>query len=520
MSDTNVHISAPDSYIIAYPYQQEQTTVGSTFAPSMLETNPILITKDIINISTSKGKGGSGSWHATLGSSQNYKAKLHPGCWVLVYINDNNYDQYSDASSEQSGLKMMGIIRSLRCIESTSGDGTRSIRYEISGDDFHSVLETSVYVHSLWRVQSTNQAQADQFVYLNGGAFSPLNPTEMLTVLLDTILNRAVGASSKLSLNEEQSNPIVGGSLGIPPQLLKRIGGSSIKFNDVLQKFLQPDLLGKITKQPTIGEQWTIWGLLKSYSHSILNELYTDLIIKDGKIQPGLVFRAIPFSVDSEIKSCKKITVEDKSVQLYTSKKIEENEIVNLNYGKSDAERFNLFLISSVYNNTGVFGTVSKEVQVNVKVNKDTADLAAQAGSSSDFSKLGDADSIARFGLRPYIQSTEYNVESEGVAEVNSVVKDMWSKGHLYENGQVTIVGSPEHIPVGTNIEFSERKWIAHVEGVSHHYSAHGNGEKSFYTTISFVRLQTKNGQPIDMIERGKRDTDPGSTHSEGEEYE
>jgi len=505
MSESNIHISSPDAYIVVFPFIQEKTYLGSTYDSSTMETRLLMISKDIISISTSKGKGASGSWHATLGSSQNYKAALHPGCWVMIYINDFPYDKYTDGSSENSGLKMIGTIRSLRCIENTDESGTRTIRYEISGDDFHSVFQSNIYINSLLRIgQNTASAFAKNWIIFEKllMAENGLSPDTMSTELLDAVLGADLSESTKLEYSGDpngKTNAKIGGPIGVPVEMTRRFGTPTVVFNSILKRCIGK-LLGSVTPQPSVGEQYTLWGLLKAYSHSLINEIYTDLIVHEGKIVPGIVHRPIPFSTNG-IHGGLKITQEVRDLQLYVSKKIEENAIISLNYGKSDAERFNLFLIGSNFSHNIAFTALNQN---------DVTGL--------DMASIGDSNSIARFGLRPYISASDYVAMSDDILKINELVRDIWSTGHLFENGQVTIVGCHEHISVGTNIEFTERKWIAHVEGVSHSFHASGSGHKSFFTTISFVRLQTKDGQPIDMVEKGGRDSDPGSTHSEGGE--
>ena len=501
MSSSNVHVTSPDAYIVAFPFKTEKTNLGDKFSPSTLDSSkPILITKDIISISTTKGKGAAGQWHATLASSQNYKAHLFPGCWVMIYINDSQYDKYNDGSSKNSGLKMVGVIRSSRCIESNSG-GIRNIRYEISGDDFHSALQSNIYINSLLRIdQNKKTAQAATWIIFEKVITGSLSPNMMVNELLDAVLLPDVGTTAALEYSDKKVNAKVGGNIGIPLELSKRLGKNTNKFNDILKRSIHKDLPGTVTPQPSVGEQYTLWGLIKAYSHGLTNEVYTDLVSDGDSLTPGIVHRPIPFGVIG-VEGGSRIIDSNPADQLYVSKQIDEGEILNLNYGKSDAERFNLFLIGSNFSHDVAYTAFNLEHT-----------------SSKDLANLGDANSIARFGLRPYIASSDYVVATEDIKKINKIVRDIWSTGHLYENGQVTIVGAHEHIPVGTNIEFKERKWIAHIEAVSHSYSVSPEGDKSYFTTLSFVRMQTKDGKPIDMVEKGKRDSDPGATHSNGGE--
>lgn len=120
---------------------------------------------------------------------------------------------------------------------------------------------------------------------------------------------------------------------------------------------------------------------------------------------------------------------------------------------------------------------------------------------------MADLASIQRYGLRPYITQTPYianGPSGENFLSINQIVSDMWDKAALYESGQVMLIGSAEHIPVGTNIHFRERGWLAHVEQVDHSFSVAPDGTKSLRTTLTFVRLQMLNGDPVDLTEQAE----------------
>ena len=509
-STSKIHSTSPDSYMIVFPFKQEQTGVGIPFDEKMLETNAYVISKDIISVSTNKGKGAIGSWSVTLGSSKNYKALLHAGCWVMIYINDQQYNgDFKDGASINSGLKMVGMISSLRVIEQTTQDGTKSIRYELHGSDFQSFFQTTIYINEILAPAASKETGAIiLFRYTDPQGIerhSFVSPDKFITTIFDAVIGRTAAQSAQISY---ASAGMVGGGISMPPEVTKRLTGKKGTFISTLVQQIQPGLPGITSPQPQLGQQFTLWSLLKTYSHTLINEMYSDLIINDEILSPGFVMRSIPFSSKDKKPddSCNSILDKSAEIQILTSKFIKEHEIMALNYGKSDTERFNFFIISSPVATTGGFSP------------------SALFTATNELKDIGDENSIARYGLRPFISASEYCegdvISSDNqLKRINSIVRDMWAPSHLYENGQAVLVGTHEHIPVGTNIEFEDRGWIAHVEAVSHSYHAEASGHKSFFTTISFVRLQTKDGEPIDMVgsnRSAQREFDRGVTHSKG----
>lgn len=509
-SSSNVHSTAPDAYIVAFPYTKEETAIGDAFNASVLQTTPFIINKDIISVNTSKGKGSIGSWSVTLGSSKNYKALLHTGCWVMIYLNDQIYSDFSNGSKNDSGLKMLGQIKSLRVTEQTGGDGTRAIRYEISGDCFQNVFQSNIYSNSLLTIKDiagTDDDFAQLLVFKkkasdisspNQKASSLWSPSRFIKELIKALMEGDIGKGSDV---EDSTTTTVSGGFSMPPEVTSRLGGSGSKLFGVMKLMIQK-LPGVIAPQPDVGQVFTLWSLLKTHSHSILNEIYADLIDVGGTLKPAFVMRAIPFSSSSSGKGNLSMKENQPRFGLYVSKTIKEHEILALNYGKHDAERFNFFIITSPY-----LTQEGREPAIENLIR-----------STGGLDKISNKSDIARNGVRPFITTTEYMTKD--IATVNATIRDMWGKAHLYENGQVVIVGSHQHIPVGSNVEFEDRGWKAHVEAVSHHYNVGGDGHKEFTTTISFVRLQTKEGSPIDLIESNKdaqRPYDRGVTHSEGD---
>lgn len=507
-----IHSTAPDAFAAFYPYIEEDTTkFDSDETDEAMETNPFIVSSDIIAINTYKPKGGSGTFSMVLASSQNYKKLLHPGTWCMIYMSDHKLTT-AEQSDENSGLKMVGIVRSVRAVETISEDGIRMLRYEISGDDFHSLLNCQVYINNTLKQtrDGLGEPVLDAIMILGHEFDTIMSPYQITKALIETILGTA-------SLSAKAGIPLL-----VPQKVAIRLTGSSVedgKFAELLELALQQNLIGSINVQPDHGSVFTLWSMLETYCHKILNEIYTDLMPQsvDGKIRliPTFVHRAIPFSsadnkVDDSTLSIKDHVeprspddIGEEAQYLYASKFIDESEIMALSSGKSDGERFNFFLCVS---NLVLDRSLGEPAQL--------INLVAKTGGIND---LGDVNSMARFGTRPYITHSNFMVESSDAVNINLIVRDIWKRAYLFENGTITLKGSPDHIPVGTNLVFKDRGQVAHIEAVGHNFSVRGDGSKSFRTTIQFVRLQNLDGSPIDSTEgsgeqRGNWDRGGSST--------
>jgi hypothetical protein len=506
-----IRSTTPDAYIVFFPYVQPRTEMGKPFETNLLDTEPLLVRSELIAVSTQKSKGGAGSWNCTIAPSKNFKALIQPGSWCMIYMsNELLTSDESDTSGNalDSGLKMMGIVKSVRAVEAVDpNSGTRTFRFELSGDDFHSVFESQVYVNPELRPPggANSSPIIDSEVYFKKPFETALSPADMSTFLIETLLGKREGLGNGIL---DAGGGKAGGVYAVPPKVAARLTGAAADgdlFVNLLNFKMQKDLYGSVTFQPQLSSLFTLWSMLESFSHKVLNEIYTDLQPKEinGKLVlvPTIIHRCIPFTSrdfkpthQGKDYSIPTLTIEPKKEDaetfLFTSRQVGEDEIFAINYGKSDAERFNFFFVSNNYAAERGLSAVSM------------ASLLSDDTSPISQNPLGDPNSVARNGLRPFITSSNYlQNDNDAFIACNLVVRDMWHEAYKYENGQMSLIGTREHIPVGTNIEFVERDWICHVEAVGNSFSVSPAGYKTFRTNISFVRLQKLNGTPIDFAE-------------------
>lgn len=532
----------PDCNVVFFPYAQEDTNgLDVSSATDTSPLSPISAQPDIIECQTSKPKGGAGSFSILLSSRIDYKAALHPGCWCIIYINNQKLTG-DEQAEEHSGLKMVGIVRSVRTKEGINPEtGTRIVRYLVSGEDFHSVFNTQIYVNA--NLFSFADGSGTDTFTLSLVFFGPelqqtvSSPDEIISALISSFLgdpgfegSDSTSVVSKISIGEKsrQGQPYV-----VPPDMAMRILGEPAGqnlFTGLLTQFITPEpMLGTMQTLTDISGTPTIWSVLQTFSHQILNEMYTDIlpisINGEVRLAPCFVFRPIPFStshartdigvtnqliqfIDANssvtppagtrnikdgtiIPSTQRLAVDDRpSAHFYISRIIQEYEIFGFDYGKSDQERHNFVFVPS-----NLAGSTA-----------DSESALLRQIVAGDFSNVGDPVSISRYGLRPYISYDNYMNGSKGsdIFLINKIVRDMWFNAHLYQNGTVSLMGVNEPIPVGTNILFNGRGqngWIAHVERVDHSFVVdQATGKKMFRTNIAFSRLQNPDGSSIEGV--------------------
>lgn len=544
MSSGGIHSTAPSASVLFFPFEKEDTKSAGTSASEFLKTKPIEVSADLLAVTTSKGKGAVGTFSVTLSSNEAYKGILHPGTWCLIYLNDRPLTGVG-TSELDSGLKMIGIVKSVRRFESIDHEsGRKVVRYQVSGEDFQSVFNMPIYMN-LNIVGGNNSPVILSVIQELAKTFNSkgsVRADEIIRIYIQALIGPMLKNVSASTRALSESRAIVGGARNpilVPPEVSKAVLGRAVPgnlFSAFVTFFLQQGLYGQSIPMPQMGGVVPVWSMLQAFSNRLLNEIYCDLLPihsatggQKPTLSPSFVLRAIPFSSDSAPhKSCipfssavdpghvEPVVKSDKTkksakspvkrgtgAHFYISKSIHEDEIVSLSSAKSDAERFNFFF------------AVPNLITGNAPVE---AGLAAKILTDGE-GAFGDVVSVQRYGLRPFVASTDYFLEatnnSAGMADMlrlNRIVRDLWKDAYKYENGSVTLVGTHEHIPVGTNIKFAERGWVAHVERVDHEFQVESDsGRKRYFTSVVFSRLQKTNGDPVDLTEDLSRAMDGGS---------
>src|SRR5208282_6074949 len=120
---------------------------------------------------------------------------------------------------------------SSRRIEHTSGDGTRTVRYVVSGYDWHDRLNTSVYLNAnLNQIAGGANPSLITSILLLGNRFSQfMSPGQIVEALFESVLGNALTTDANGKVEPLDFEGRVGQPLLVPPAVTARIAGSPVE---------------------------------------------------------------------------------------------------------------------------------------------------------------------------------------------------------------------------------------------------------------------------------------------------
>lgn len=532
MSNFSIH---NDGFVRFYPFQIEDTAnnfSGSGVTASVfMATNTLLAKQPIVSIDAGKAKGTPGQFQIILKGDRNWKKLLQPGCWCEIHMAP--YQLTGNETAQDPSIRMIGIVKSIRRHETTAHNGKRTVSFMVSGMDHQAVFNTQVYINSSLLQGVETAISTALMLAATGGSvqvqdksgnkfFATPTPDIVVKTFVDFYLGKLptniLNPSQQLDSSQAQNSAVIGRPFLVPDALSTSILGQpapEMLFTRMVTFMLQQNLLGINLNIPQISGQAPVWGLMTQNANLLMNELYSDLLPVNfgGKPRwvPSVVLRPLPFTfgqpnkpdpscirfldaVDYQPNSPTNLTVPQAS--FYISKHIQESDLLgDLDIGKSDSERFNFFLITP--NVQGVDNTnFGLAIQGYAKLLQESLEKGYQ-GQALNF--MADGASGSRYGLCPYIADTNFYFKSGDVITMNAIMRDMWQRVYLYENGTVNLRGTDTPIPVGTNVVFDQRGWVGHVERWQHSFKVSSDGkQKTYRTALTLVHVQNDDGSAID----------------------
>lgn len=519
------------------------------FTTSPNNIRSIDIASDIIQCTVTKSKSEvSGGFSITLSPADlNYHHLLHPGDHIFIWMrrrrilpmkknNDNIWN-----NNEDSGLKLWGVITSVRRKFITASDGKKMLVYVVNGKDFGYFFESDVYYNKTLADIISRDLALFQTTQLGISQVKFFSPNQLVTTFMKAYIGRT-------HLSKEISGGIGGTGrpvsensiLYLPPGVGRIFDDRSVKqFKDILhihasiEKYkgdsVEPNSPGKNMEgvkffHVDIGTKYKLWSIMKAYSNPTVNEMFVDLkltnIRNKGKrqLQPTFVLRQIPFTTAKAGKLFDEKKIPNTKYIEIPRIKIPEKFILSENIGRGDHERFNLIELFGTY--PGLEPIIGTEMQI------------AKGNYAIDIG------SIQRHGMRALIPTTDYHFPDstkDGVVTDKeqyyslvpkwiNLLSDWWLGAHTLENGSFTFVGIEEPISIGDNIELIRKNGVNelyHIEGYTHNYVQQPGGVKNFRTEVKVSRGQRVDEFPVyasgqineeDILDIGLTGTEPELT--------
>ena len=136
----------PQASVIVWNYNDRMALPdGAQNTQEIDET--IYLDEHITSIKTNKSKSeAAGVFEINLAPTYNWVNRLTTGSWLAINMSQGTtFGKYA----AQETMKMLGRIDSIRVQANIDENGTRSTSYTISGRDWASIFDNSLYVDSL-----------------------------------------------------------------------------------------------------------------------------------------------------------------------------------------------------------------------------------------------------------------------------------------------------------------------------------------------------------------------------------
>lgn len=526
-------IRTPHAAVKIWNYVDRINVNGASPGQGNVVKEEIISTISLMSIQTSKSKGDPvGTFSFVLAPTRNWTATITPGSWCVIMMSNKALTKESFKHADKDLVKMIGKIISVRVDVSVDNDGARQTRYLVSGQDWGHVLNNILYVDPLISDQLVSKESDGNALYkaliktiLNEKGIPLLNN-------IATNLYTLLGLFGKpIDVPDESRLPKATHSLLMPSQMVDffqfvdkkgKAGQQSeiskiitlktgkLEENGTYKGVGFGDGLGWIDPYALVGSH-TLWQILQDNSNYALNEMLTEINWLDNGPQLTLYNRIKPFSFQAKPAPGAATSLRSK-FQYIPTNVIDNETVISINAGTSWQDKFNFIEIKPDMQEFKVFDNWVKQ--------------KSQVRSSRDV--------FNREGFRPLIFSIKQvptDVKNDTVEKLNinklsswlRLIKEWYFDSHRLLNGQLTMTGSTEYIPVGNNIMFdagllnitpnynsesSQKEKIyvlGHVESVQHNFSVN-NDTRTYQTIVRFVRGVLVNSQK-QLIGEGTIDT-------------
>jgi len=519
MSKSNFAIKTPHAAFLVWNYVDrisiptggfDSSGLNSKIGTYEIEKEPlpvIISTLSCISLSTSKSKSApQGQFNVVLAPYKNWVSTLTAGSWCAILMSNEPISQEdikTKANTKQ--LKMLGRIETVRSETKMTDSGARQTLYYVSGSDWGEIFNSILYVDNLLMGPNDNYSQGNGIAAaLQKMIWGDKNTPQVykVPILLNNLLD-LFGRDLKGRANNAANIGRLGKSVytfKVPHQLKKFMQLDDAELTKSLELVTgilksydsydnsKPEAVGYMNPFAIQGTH-TLWQILLEHGNSTMNELFTDLIVEDGKFKFKVFNRIRPFYIKNTNNNNSNITSNFKNIK---SHNLRDLDILSVNLGTNWRDKYNFV-----------------EIQLDLPEFKSTQIANATAQKVQKF----DRKAFDREGFRPLIFSTRQlpvssglNIDYDQFDKWTDMLREWYFGTHKMLNGTIVLYGVDEYISVGDNITFSaeivnpnlnfsksslnrkDTKITAHVENIRHTFSVGQGGARTFRTTIDFVR--------------------------------
>lgn len=525
------HQSSP-AYVLSFIRWSVRDSKNNPESDAFQTREPLIVYSDAINVTVSSSKSSkTPTFQATLASGDiNYSTALAPGDFVFVNMLDWEADAVRVVNQAQAGKPINGLkdgFKGLFKIQTpsrnmnVSPDGIKTYYYDITGAGF-SEFDTTILFNPALADAFKDDAQG-LFMMLVGSFYgdklkSEVNVETLISDLYQILIGKNL-RSNNVGLNNygnlQYKIPVqVGNLLGIKATHVNEIYNLILGvWNEANTGFTPTSAKAdhtnnifhtgvKLQGDKLIApENWnykTVWSILNDNLNSTMNEMYTCFRTDPVRnaVMPTIIARQKPFN---NLNFKNDTGIPTTAFLNLPRWRLNPDLALTFRFYKNEQLRFNF-------------------VQVYTRGLPENADEGmAQQIALKNF--VQDTEDIQRHGLKPYIQSSNFDFPLHGVEKIRAkewanIVADWVMNGQLKESGTISCMGIQENIAVGDNIEFDNV--VYHIESINHTFQVMNNGNKAFRTTMNLsygVDLRSSNDQLVypemqftDRFSKGKDD--------------
>lgn len=551
MSITSTVIN-PQAAVLVWNYTDRINASGAQ-NPHSVEDNVIISSASLISISTSKQKSSpAGQFEINLAPTYNWVGRITPGSWCVILMSQNKripeLSSNKPGKADQELVKMLGRIESVRAVvDVDQSSGARRTRYVMTGQDWGSVFDTTLYIDPIMRndmldkdgaighnarllfndillewfnneIKIPSSTQTVKAVIRLWGA-----PLGNLGAALDSLMDSS-GSPIKLTTLPTFSSSA---QFKLPKQVAEYFGDglqTSTEFAQLINVYA-----GKLSDYDEYsGDNFesygiadpisfyganTFWQLLTSNCNHVINELVTDMRWEKGSAKLALYSRVRPFINRKGFEGASQPEV-SKNISKFKNVKravIPKQDVISINAGTNWRDKVNFIEVRTAPS------LIQENYESQIKLMSQTVDRLA----------------CEREGFRPLIVTATYLPYSSGAAGVVSplnatqwkyLLREWHFNTHIMLNGAVSFIGQNQYIAVGDNImidasilgdssinsfQASNKGGaflLAHIESINNTFSVDPEtGARSFVTNVQFVRgiISDKDGNMLGVVGGG-----------------